>query len=192
MNWLHYRDSNWQHRTRRGLLLPSSICVYVCLLVTRVGCAKTDEPIEMPFGIWTRGVHWSKEPFIRWGVWFPHETEHFRGTSPSPLSYRECPACGRYSQPYSVGGSSDAAFRCQYGDNLLYVMLLKCVVIVLLAETNEAQNTHQSWGSDFATEMVEKNFGKFLVLFHYTLKRWYNQCTWLCSVAGVRILVNVQ
>jgi len=26
----------------------------VCLLVTTTSCAKTDEPIEMPFGVWTQ------------------------------------------------------------------------------------------------------------------------------------------
>ena len=27
-----------------------SVCLSVCMLVTRVCCAKADEPIEMPFG----------------------------------------------------------------------------------------------------------------------------------------------
>jgi len=40
---------------RYGLLLQMShvawsVCLYVCVLVTRVCCAKTAEPIEMPFG----------------------------------------------------------------------------------------------------------------------------------------------
>jgi len=29
-----------------------SVCM--CLLVTTVSCAKTAEPVEMPFGVWTR------------------------------------------------------------------------------------------------------------------------------------------
>jgi len=37
------------------------------------------------------------------------------------VKYREYPACGRYSQPDSVGGSSDAAFRCH--DTIRYDML---------------------------------------------------------------------
>jgi len=28
------------------------VCLSVCVLVTRVCCAKTAEPIEMPFGAW--------------------------------------------------------------------------------------------------------------------------------------------
>jgi len=35
----------------------------------------------------------------------------------------EYPACARYSQSYSVGGSSDAAFRCRYCSNLLSLLL---------------------------------------------------------------------
>jgi len=34
------------------------------------------------------------------------------------VKYKEYPAHGPYSQPYSVGGSSDAAFRCQYSSNV--------------------------------------------------------------------------
>ena len=44
--------------------------VFVCLLVTSRRCAKTDEPIEMPFGVWTyRGR--GKEPRNRWGLRSP-------------------------------------------------------------------------------------------------------------------------
>ena len=40
---------------RCGLLLQTSVvCRSVCLSVTIVSPAKTAEPIEMPFGIWTR------------------------------------------------------------------------------------------------------------------------------------------
>ena len=35
----------------------------------------------------------------------------------------EYPACACYSQSYSVGGSSDAAFRCRYCSNLLSLLL---------------------------------------------------------------------
>jgi len=36
-----------------------SVCLYVCLSVTTISCAKTDEPIEMLFGVWTR-VFWGR------------------------------------------------------------------------------------------------------------------------------------
>ena len=42
-----YSDSN---NGPRGL----SVCLSVCLSVTIVSPAKTAEPIEIPFGLWTR------------------------------------------------------------------------------------------------------------------------------------------
>jgi len=30
-----------------------SVCLSVCLPITIVSCAKTAEPIEVPFGLWT-------------------------------------------------------------------------------------------------------------------------------------------
>ena len=33
--------------------VPWSVCQHVCLLDTLVSRAKTAEPIEMPFGLWT-------------------------------------------------------------------------------------------------------------------------------------------
>jgi len=41
-----------------------SVCLYVCLSVTTISCAKTDEPIEMLFGVWTR-VFWGAPPAMR-------------------------------------------------------------------------------------------------------------------------------
>ena len=38
----------------RGCYCYSVVCLYVCLLITNVSCAKTAEPIEIPFGIWAR------------------------------------------------------------------------------------------------------------------------------------------
>ena len=40
-----------------------SVCVYVCLLVMFVSCAKTAEPIEMPFGGLT---HVAQGTVVRW------------------------------------------------------------------------------------------------------------------------------
>ena len=34
------------------------------------------------------------------------------------------PACGRYFQPYSIGGSSDAAFRYRYYGNLIVLIVI--------------------------------------------------------------------
>ena len=33
---------------------------------------------------------------------------------------RTSPACGRYTESYTVGGSSGATYRCQYSSNLLF------------------------------------------------------------------------
>jgi len=58
----HYMTAS--HRIKCGLLLQMqrdqslSVCLSVCLslLFTSVTSAKTAEPIEMPLGVWTRGV----------------------------------------------------------------------------------------------------------------------------------------
>jgi len=41
------------------------VCLSVCLLVTSVSRAKTDEPIEKPFGdvdSWAQGTRWGPDP----------------------------------------------------------------------------------------------------------------------------------
>ena len=68
----------------------------VCLLVTSVSCAKTDEPTWMQYGVWTRG---SKEP-------------------KAPDSLREGASleiiliCRRYSESYSIGGYQSTIANC--------------------------------------------------------------------------------
>jgi len=77
----------------------------ICLFVTAVSCAKTAEPIEMPFLIYDlRAV----------GTMY---NMGFR----IPIMYSEYLAFGQHSQPYSVGCSSDVAFHCQYCSNLFRV-----------------------------------------------------------------------
>jgi len=44
----------------------NAACLRACLLMTTVSCAKTDEPIEMPFGMWTEESMCSK---LRRGEW---------------------------------------------------------------------------------------------------------------------------
>jgi len=102
---------------RCGLLLPMfrglcvracvrvcvCVCLFVCLLVTTVSLTKTIEPTEMPFS----GMDWGgllgggPDPPGRRGsfVW---------GVISRSINCKH-PACGRYFQPYSAGGSSDAA-----------------------------------------------------------------------------------
>jgi len=52
--------------------LPVSVCFCMCLLVTAMSCARTAEPVEMSFGMWT-----PKEPSIRCGI--PQEKGQFWG-----------------------------------------------------------------------------------------------------------------
>jgi len=55
--------------------VPCSVSVSVCLLNTAMNCAKTAEPIEMPFVMWTpmsRGNHvLSGDPDLpgKWAIW---------------------------------------------------------------------------------------------------------------------------
>jgi len=62
---------------------------------------------------------------IRGSVWgmgpgYPKEEAIFLGGGISQpiVKCRNRPSCGRYSHSYSVGSSSDAAFRCQYCNSL--------------------------------------------------------------------------
>jgi len=82
--------------------IPWSVCPWV----TTVGCAKTAQPIEMPFG----GCS-------------PRKGLFYWVALASPIvKCREHPACGRYFQPYSIGIGSHAAVRCQYCSNLLLLL----------------------------------------------------------------------
>ena len=83
----------------------SVVCVYVCvcLLVTVVNCAKTTEAIETPFAMWTR-------------VTAPAGGRRNFGRLPARS---EVQRISGVRQGCSVGGSSDAAVRCQYCSNLL-------------------------------------------------------------------------
>jgi len=73
-------------------------CVSVCLSVRLLAC--WSQPIEMSFAVWTLASRKNNvlgggpDPLVQFGV-----------------KYREYLACGRYSQPYLVGGSSDEAFN---------------------------------------------------------------------------------
>jgi len=77
---------------RCGVLLPMCRC--------SMSCAKTAESIEISFRVRTRGGR-RKEPCSRW----------------KPGSARGSGSVGDANQSYSVGGSSDLAFRCQDYNN---------------------------------------------------------------------------
>jgi len=81
---------------------------------------------RLPFGTWTRA-----DPRNYVGPRSPRGGSNLGDISRPIVKYRKYPACGRYSQPYSVGCSSDAAFRCQYCSNLLELATRSCVVVML-------------------------------------------------------------
>ena len=79
------------------LLHCQCFCVYVCVLFTTVSCAKTAEPIEMPFGIWSHSG--SKEPCIKVGTLIPQgKLQFFGGDISQPIvkymKYLVCPLSG--------------------------------------------------------------------------------------------------
>jgi len=96
--------------------VPWSVCVCVCLLVTTVSSANTAEPIEIPFGMWTHG---SPRNRVLLGEQILQGKRLYRGTENIRLNI----------QSYSVGSSSDAAFRSQYYGNLLHLVCshLRCI-----------------------------------------------------------------
>ena len=71
------------------------------LLVASGSFAKTDEPIEMQFGIWARGA---KGPHITWRTRSPPWEKQFFAETGVILGH----ARRRYVQPYSQRDSSDA------------------------------------------------------------------------------------
>ena len=79
-------------------------CVSVCLSVRLLAC--WSRPIEMSFAVWTLA---SRKNNVLGGG--PDPLVQFWGHLLAIVKYREYLACGRYSQPYLVGGSSDAAFN---------------------------------------------------------------------------------
>ena len=86
--------------------------------------AKTDELIEMPFGVWTRVG--AKELCIRRGVGSPKEGGNLGDISQPVVKYNEYLGCGRYFQPQPVSGSSSGAtFRCQYCSSLLTIVMAR-------------------------------------------------------------------
>ena len=96
-------------------------CVSMCPLDAAISCANTDKPINMLFGAWTQVGPRNR---FRGGADLPERGQfwwHFSSHCKF-VTYMEYPARGRYAQPYSVGGSIDAAFRCRYCNSLLYTI----------------------------------------------------------------------
>jgi len=62
-------------------------CVSVCVLVTRMCCTKTDEPIERPFGGW---LTWAQGKMYYMGSKSPHGKGQFWGLTSSVISMLHC------------------------------------------------------------------------------------------------------
>ena len=95
------------------------ICQSVGLLIASVRCAKTDEPIEMLFGVCTRlGTHVI-------GIWLPSAAPGFPyGKGKGHFLWGpDLSAVGRYSQCCSLWDSDDAAsaWLLVFCSNLLIV-----------------------------------------------------------------------
>ena len=93
---------------------PIVTCLYKLVLVKTASPTKTDEPIEVMFGSWTR-VGTMNRVYV--GPGFPQWKEQVGEHLSAHWEVLEIPTVGH--QNYSVSGSSDAAFRCQYCSNLL-------------------------------------------------------------------------
>jgi len=66
-----------------------------------VSPAKTAEPIEMLFGLWTQDG--PKEPCIRWGSWSPNAQGQFWGGKARPIvKYRHLLCCAKTAEPIAM------------------------------------------------------------------------------------------
>jgi len=90
-----------------------SLSVSVCRSRPRATQTMTD-PIEMLFRKWSHGAQPPKQLCIRSGPGSQNNDTFGKTYLHMPRLAR-----GRYSQPYSLGGSSDAASGYQYYSNLL-------------------------------------------------------------------------
>ena len=90
--------------------------LYVCLFITTASLTKTDVPIKMPFGIWTR-VRPKNHVLVG----------SMERDIPADCKYREYQACGRYFQLSLVGDHSSAGFRCQYCNNFVHLCAVNYV-----------------------------------------------------------------
>jgi len=149
--------------------LGSVVCVTVCAFdghicePYKIGCT-----IEMLFGIYL-GV--PEEPSIRWGPWFPRERGNFGRDIFSPIiKCREYPACCRYSQPYSVGGSVDAAFCCQYYSR---VVVFWADVLQLCLNCPSLTELDLSDAGDITVQSVEHIVSHLTSLRYLALSRCY-------------------
>jgi len=97
-----------------------SVCL--CLLVTTVSPTKLAEPVEVSFGVRTP---WDQGTTYLMGAQLPSVKREFRGSHLPAY----CTVQGKHS--YSVGGSSDAAFRCQYCSNLFTLWPLQSICAAL-------------------------------------------------------------
>ena len=88
------------------------ICLSVCLLVTTGSSTKAAEPLEVSIGVWTCMLGPGNHVFR--GDPDPARETGNLGLLPVCCEVQRIPGV---SQSYSVGGSSDAAFHCQYCSN---------------------------------------------------------------------------
>ena len=98
-----------------------SMCRSVCLSVGHMSRAKTAEPIQMPIRVWTGVGQSNHRYYVKPGAGPPRKG-NFWGEGAHPVPLRSISAIFGSSCP--LGGSSDAACRCQYCSNLLLLVLI--------------------------------------------------------------------
>jgi len=124
------------------------VCLSVCVLITQVYCAKSAEPIEMPFGGW---LMWAQRNHVLDGVQTPTGRSNFWGLS-GPLKSIGSQCCGvpskgiiqssitaRYAmQPFIeilwllVSFSSFFLYVHQYNDVMIHICQVQSNVTLLI------------------------------------------------------------
>jgi len=156
--------------------VPWSVCRSVCLSVghNRVpyknGC--TDQG-----GVWNMDSYRAEEPCIMWGLDSPREGA-LLGMGILRL------ARGQYSPPYSLRGSSDAAFCCQYSNNL-FIMYITGLHI---------QGGPKEWGHKLVATILSNPGGWSQFSWHPTYKNIKDRffvgvfSSWACRSCFIDLL----
>jgi len=126
-----------------------SVCLSVCLFVTSVSPAKTDEPIEVPFTMWTRGgprnyvlygvTHWRHlANTTEWSVCGGDASNYFNHLLilllPDIFRRIKCFHKALLQAPYST----DVCVLPAYANTWMYRGHCYCIWITITAEQNVA------------------------------------------------------
>ena len=113
---------------------------------------ETAEQIEMPTG--------RRNPVLSVGLDPPGKGAILGDISPPSVKYMEYPACGQYSQPYSIGGSSDVTLYSQYCSNLFVLLFNKWRTAVIKLASLKSTTTTYNCLFFFWFDIAAKKFTK--------------------------------